>query len=54
MSTPYDLYQTYLRGPVAIIRLFEQTFGTLHSPAHRNLTNNSGPSKLRPQRLTAS
>jgi transposase len=29
MPTPYELYQTYLRGPVAIIRLFEQTFGTL-------------------------
>jgi hypothetical protein len=29
MPTPYEIYQTYLRGPVAVIRLFEQTFGTL-------------------------
>lgn len=28
MPNAYDIYQTYLRGPTAIIRLFEQTFGT--------------------------
>jgi transposase len=29
MPTPYEIYQTYLRGPAAVIRLFEQVFGTL-------------------------
>jgi transposase len=29
MPTPYEIYQTYLRGPAAVIRLFEQTFGAL-------------------------
>jgi len=28
VPTPYQIYQTYLRGPAAIIRLFEQTLGT--------------------------
>jgi hypothetical protein len=27
MPTAYDIYQTYLQGPGAVIRLFEQTFG---------------------------
>jgi hypothetical protein len=31
MLTPDEIYQTYLRGPAAIIRLFEQTFGTIRS-----------------------
>jgi hypothetical protein len=26
--SPRTIYDTYLRGPVAVIRLFEQTFGT--------------------------
>ena len=29
MPTPYEIYQTYLRGPAAVIRLFEQVFGIL-------------------------
>jgi hypothetical protein len=29
LLSAYEIYQTYLRGPAAIIRLFEQTFGTL-------------------------
>lgn len=28
MPTSYEIYQTYLRGPVAVIRLFEQSLGT--------------------------
>jgi hypothetical protein len=28
MPTAYDIYQTYLRGPAAVIRLFEQSLGT--------------------------
>lgn len=28
MLNPYQIYQTYLRGPAAILRLFEQTCGT--------------------------
>jgi hypothetical protein len=28
MPTSYEIYQTYLRGPAAVIRLFKQTFGT--------------------------
>ena len=28
MPTSYEIYQTYLRGPAAIIRLFEQALGT--------------------------
>ena len=28
MPTSYEIYQTYLRGPAAIIRLFEQSLGT--------------------------
>jgi transposase len=28
MPTSYEIYQTYLRGPVAVIRLFEQALGT--------------------------
>lgn len=28
MLSPRHIYDTYLRGPGAIIRLFEQTFGT--------------------------
>jgi uncharacterized coiled-coil protein SlyX len=27
MPTAYEIYQTYLRGPAAVIRLFEQTLG---------------------------
>jgi hypothetical protein len=26
--SPQDIYDTYCKGPVAVIRLFEQTFGT--------------------------
>lgn len=29
MLTPYQIYQTYLQGAGAVIRLFEQTFGTV-------------------------
>jgi transposase len=29
MPTPYEIYQTYLRGPTAVMRLFEQVFGIL-------------------------
>jgi transposase len=29
MLSPRTIYDTYLRGPVAVIRLFEQTFGTI-------------------------
>jgi hypothetical protein len=29
MPTPYEIYQTYLQGSGAVIRLFEQLFGTL-------------------------
>jgi hypothetical protein len=25
MPTSYEIYQTYLRGPVAVLRLFEHT-----------------------------
>jgi transposase len=28
MPTSYEIYQTYLRGPAAVIRLFEQALGT--------------------------
>jgi len=28
MPTAYEIYQTYLQGPGAVLRLFEQTFGT--------------------------
>lgn len=28
MPTSYEIYQTYLRGPVAVLRLFEQALGT--------------------------
>ena len=28
MPTSYEIYQTYLRGPAAVIRLFEQAPGT--------------------------
>jgi transposase len=28
MPTSYEIYQTYLRGPAAVIRLFEQSLGT--------------------------
>jgi hypothetical protein len=28
MPTSYEIYQTYLRSPAAIIRLFEQSLGT--------------------------
>ena len=28
MPTAYEIYQTYLRGPAAVIRLFEQSLGT--------------------------
>ena len=28
MPTSYETYQTYLRGPAAVIRLFEQALGT--------------------------
>lgn len=30
MPTAYDIYQTYLQGAGAVIRLFEQTLGTAH------------------------
>jgi transposase len=29
LLSAYEVYQTHLRGPAAVIRLFEQTFGTL-------------------------
>jgi transposase len=29
MPTAYEIYQTYLKGPAALIRLFEQALGTL-------------------------
>lgn len=29
MPTPHEIYQTYWQGPAAILRLFEETFGTL-------------------------
>jgi hypothetical protein len=29
MPTPHEIYQTYWQGPAAVLRLFEQTFGTL-------------------------
>jgi hypothetical protein len=28
MPTSYEIYQTYLRGPAAVIRLFEQALST--------------------------
>ena len=28
MPTSYEIYQTYLRGPAAVLRLFEQALGT--------------------------
>ncbi|MBA3323677.1 MAG: hypothetical protein H0T45_19820, partial [Pyrinomonadaceae bacterium] len=28
MPTSYEIYQTYLRGPAAVIHLFEQALGT--------------------------
>lgn len=28
MPTAYEIYQTYLKGPAALIRLFEQTLST--------------------------
>jgi hypothetical protein len=28
MPTAYEIYQTYLKGPAALIRLFEQALGT--------------------------
>jgi hypothetical protein len=28
MLASYEIYQTYLRGPTAVIRLFEQALGT--------------------------
>jgi hypothetical protein len=28
MPTSYEIYQTYLCGPVAALRLFEQSLGT--------------------------
>jgi hypothetical protein len=28
MPTAYEIYQSYLRGPAAVIRLFEQSLGT--------------------------
>lgn len=28
MPTCFEIYQTYLRGPVVVIRLFEQVLGT--------------------------
>lgn len=28
MPTAYEIYQTYLQGPAALIRLFEQALGT--------------------------
>jgi hypothetical protein len=39
MPTPYEIYQTYLRGPAAVIRLFEQVFGTLALSARLSQTN---------------
>lgn len=36
MPTSYEIYQTYLRGPTAVIRLFEQSLG------------NPRPSTMRP------
>jgi transposase len=29
MPTAYEIYQTYLKGPAALIRLFEQSLGTV-------------------------
>jgi transposase len=39
MLTPYQIYQTYLHGAAAVIRLFEETFGTvaLYGPPEPDL-----------------
>ena len=39
MPTSYEIYQTYLRGPAAVIRLFEQALGTqaIYGPPHPDM-----------------
>jgi hypothetical protein len=44
MPTSYEIYQTYLRGPAAVIRLFEQTRGENVKFAY--LTNEYNPQEL--------
>ncbi|HEX6623479.1 MAG TPA: hypothetical protein VF064_07180 [Pyrinomonadaceae bacterium] len=39
MPTSYEIYQTYLRGPVAVLRLFEQSLGTqaIYGPPEQDI-----------------
>jgi hypothetical protein len=43
LLSAYEIYQTYLRGPGAIIRLFEQTFGTLALYGRLSRTSSNAP-----------
>jgi hypothetical protein len=39
MPTSYEIYQTYLRGPAAVLRLFEAALGTqaIYGPPDRDM-----------------
>jgi hypothetical protein len=45
MPTSYEIYQTYLRGPAAVICLFEQALGT-NFRAQNNFCNGIGKATL--------
>ena len=52
MPTSCEIYQTYLRGPAALIRLFEQALGTQASMAHPTRTCSSAALRICQSRLT--